>query len=100
MIYLNLNLRNPWGKDNFKSIKTWHGSTFVPNKYWEVQVIRCYNFLRFEFAVTMREDHAGVNLELGLFGYEIHFTVYDNRHWDYDNNCWVKYEEDQDSGRT
>lgn len=93
MIYLNLNLRNPWAEnDFFKNIKTWHGSTFVTNKYWEIQILRNDNWLRFEFGFTIREDHAGLNLELGLFGYEIHFTIYDNRHWDYINNRWEKYE--------
>lgn len=94
MIYLNLNLRNPWAKDDFfKSIKTWFGRTPISHKYWEIQIIRCYNLLRFEFELSIRQDHAGLNLELGLFGYEIHFTIYDNRHWDYINNRWEKYEE-------
>lgn len=94
MIYLNLNLRNPWAGDNsFKNIKTWHGSIPIPNKYWEVQILHNDNWLRFEFEFTIRQDHSGANLELGLFGYEIHFTIYDNRHWDYENNCWEKYEE-------
>jgi hypothetical protein len=92
MIYLNLNLRSPWGGD-FKNIKVWHGKTPIPNKYWEVQIIKNDNWLRFEFDFTIQQDHAGINLELGLFKYEIHFTIYDNRHWNYTNNSWEKYEE-------
>lgn len=88
MIYLNLNLRNPWWMERFADIKTWHGSTPMKNKYWEIQVIKTDNLFRFEFEFTIRQDHAGMNLELGLFGYEIHFTIYDNRHWDYENGQW------------
>lgn len=88
MIYLNLNLRNPWWVERFADIKTWHGSTPMKNKHWEIQVIKNDNLFRFEFEFTVRQDHAGVNLELGLFGYEIHFTIYDNRHWDYEKDQW------------
>lgn len=91
MIYLNLNLRNPRSID-FENIKCWSGPTPVKNKFWEVQMIRNNNWLRIEFEFTVKQDHAGMNLELGLFGYEIHFTLYDNRHWDFENNCWKVYD--------
>ena len=64
------------------------GDTPINHKHWEVQVIKCNNLFRFVFEVTTQQDHAGINLELGLFGYEAHFTFYDSRHWDTDNNCW------------
>ena len=91
MIYFNINLRHPGWVERFKSIWHRHGSTFIPNKFWEVQVIKNDNLLRIEFEWSIRQDHAGINLELGLAGYEIHFTVYDHRHWDYENKRWVKY---------
>lgn len=91
MIYFNVNLRNPWGSD-FKSLKVWAGKTPVPNKFWEVQIIKNDNWLRIEFEFTVRQDHAGVNLELGLFGYEAHFTIYDNRHWNDDEGRWEIYD--------
>lgn len=89
MIYFNFNLRNPWWSERFQNIKCWQGSTPIKNKYWEVQIIKNDNLFRFEFSFTIREDHAGPNLELGLLGYEIHFTIYDNRHWDYEQGRWV-----------
>jgi hypothetical protein len=91
MIYLNINLRHPAWAERFKNIWHRHGVTFVPDKHWEVQVIKNDNLLRFEFGWTVRQDHAGINLELGLLGYETHFTIYDHRHWDYENKCWAKY---------
>lgn len=91
MIYLNVNVRNPWWGDRFKSFSTWHGSTPFKHKYWELQYLKSDNLLRFEFGFTIREDHAGLNLELGLFGYEIHFNIYDHRHWNYEQGKWVEY---------
>jgi hypothetical protein len=91
MIYVNFNLRNPkWG-DRFKNIKCWAGETLIKHKYWEVQVIKCDNLFRFVFEFTTQQDHAGVNLELGIFGYEVHFIFYDNRHWNNENKCWEIY---------
>jgi hypothetical protein len=90
MIYLNINLRNPWSSV-FKNI--WHraGETIFKHKYWEIQVIKSDNWFRFEFGFTIHQDHAGVNIELGLLSYEVHFTLYDNRHWNYEKNTWEVY---------
>lgn len=98
MIYFNINIRNPRWRDRFENIKCWTGSIPIPHKYWEVQAIKNDNLLRVEFGITSQQDHAGVNLELGLLGWEIHFTVYDNRHWDFDNGCWMIYD-DKNGGR-
>lgn len=87
MIYFNINIRNPWW-DRFRNIRNWHGSTPFKNKHWEVQIIKSDNLLRCEFEFTTRQDHAGCNLELGFLGYEIHFTFYDNRHWNYEEGRW------------
>ena len=90
MIYFNVNIRNPRWWDRFESIRTWTGNTPIKNKFWEVQVMKSPELLRFEFEFTTQQDHAGINLELALLGYHIGFTFYDNRHWDYENNCWME----------
>ena len=92
MIYFNINIRNPRWWNRWNNIKSWAGATPIPNKFWEVQITRGPELLRVEFEFTVQQDHAGVNLELGLAGYCLHFTVYDNRHWDIDNNRWVQYD--------
>lgn len=91
MIYFNFNIRHPGWWERFNNIKCWAGETFVKYKYWEIQVIKNDNLLRVEFEWTIKQDHAGVNLELGLFGYEIHATIYDNRHWNTEENRWMIY---------
>ncbi len=93
MIYFNFNIRNPGWCERFANIKCWMGETFVKHKYWEIQVIKNDNLLRVEFEWTVKQDHAGVNLELGLLGFEIHATIYDNRHWNTDENRWMTYDE-------
>ena len=92
MIYCNINIRNPNWWERFANIKNWHGRTPIKNKFWEIQIIKNDNLLRVEFEFSIKQDHAGINLELGLLGFEIHFTVYDNRHWNYEENCWAKYD--------
>lgn len=92
MIYFNINIRNPFWVDRFDNLYCKSGPTFWKNKYWEIQIIKNDNLLRYEFEFTIRQDHAGANLELGLFGYEIHFTIYDCRHWNYKLGKWENYD--------
>jgi hypothetical protein len=40
---------------------------------------------------TVRQSHGGLGIVLGLFGYNIHFNLYDNRHWDVETNDWEVY---------
>ena len=95
MIYFNFSIRNPYWWNRWESIKTWVGDTPWKHKHWEVQTMKVPELFRIEFNWTVREDHAGVNLELGLFGYQIDFSFYDSRHWDYEKNCWEIYKDDE-----
>ena len=89
MIYFNINLRNPWWAERFENIWNTSGSIPIKHKYYEVQIIKNDNLFRVEFGFTIKEDHAGVNLEFGILGYEIHFTIYDHRHWNYKEDRWM-----------
>jgi hypothetical protein len=46
------------------------------------------------FNWTVRQDHAGLDIDLGLFGYNIHFNFYDNRHWNSEEGRWMRYTEE------
>lgn len=35
------------------------------------------------------KDHGGLEVSLALFNYQLAFNLYDSRHWDYDNDCWI-----------
>jgi hypothetical protein len=87
MIYINLTIRNPWS-DRFEHVKAWSGQLFF-NKAWEIEIYRSDTIAEFESKFTIREDHAGVMLGLGLFSYTIRTQFYDTRHWDYAEKKWV-----------
>jgi hypothetical protein len=49
----------------------------------------------FEFMLTWTRkcDHAGPSFLFSIFRTVFfNIQIYDNRHWDYDNNCWEKYD--------
>lgn len=94
MIYFNVNIRNPKWWNRFENMHCRMGETFIKHKYWEFEILKNDNLFRIEFEITTMQDHAGVNLELGLLGYELHFTIYDNRHWNAEEGRWMVYTEE------
>ena len=95
MINLILQITNPWSKGKFKSLFCYFGR-FSEHKAWEVQLIEGVDTVaEVRFNWTLCEDHAGVELELGLFGYEFNAKVYDTRHWDHEVKDWEVYNEDE-----
>ena len=92
MISFNFNLRNPWS-NTFKNLWCCSYSTPFKNKFIELEITKDFTLVSFMFNWTIRQSHAGLDLELGLLGYNIHFNFYDSRHWDVENKCWEKYNE-------
>ena len=89
MISLNFNIRNPWSS-TFKNLWCRAYNTPFKNKYIELEFTQDCNLISFMFSYTVRQSHAGLTLEAGLFGYNVHFNFYDNRHWDYARGEWEK----------
>lgn len=91
MINLQFNIRNPWSK-RFHCCKgySWRVSK---HKAIEVELLKTADIVEFNLSVTHRQSHAGVDFELGLFGYNFAFRFYDSRHWDYILNKWETYED-------
>jgi len=87
MISLNFNLRNPWS-NTFKNLWCCVYHTPFKNKFIELEIIHDFTLISFMFNWTVRQSHAGLDIELGLLGYNIHFNFYDNRHWDGKSNRW------------
>lgn len=92
MIYFNLTIRNPWS-DKFEHVLA-RGGRLFKHKAWEFEIYRSDTVAEFETKLSIREDHAGVMLGLGIFSYTIRFQFYDTRHWNYDKKAWETYEED------
>ena len=89
MIYLNLNIHNPWS-NRFGNVCNNTGP-ITKNKTWEIEILKTESLFRSEFQYTIMQDHAGIGIAIGLLGWELHIRVYDNRHWDYENKCWEVY---------
>lgn len=90
MININFNIALPWDQ-KFKNF--WCRAWSMPwtNKFVELEVHTNESLVGFGFDWSTKCDHAGVDIQLSLFGICAHFNFYDCRHWDYDNNCWKMY---------
>ncbi len=91
MINLCFVLSNPFS-NRFGGVYEKSGKTWMPNKFWELGVYKTNSIILFTFNFTIRGDHAGLKFDFGILGLDINFMIYDNRHWDYDNDCWETYE--------
>ena len=86
MIHISFGLSNPWGRpfDNL-----WNRSGLITNhKAWEVELLQTRQVIGFEFSYTRRQSHAGLTVELALFGYSASFMIYDTRHWNPETGAW------------
>lgn len=90
MISLTFNLRNPWS-NTFNNLWSRVYDTPFKNKFIELEVTKDFTLVSFMFNWTVRQSHAGLDLEVGLCGYCAHFQFYDSRHWDTETNSWVVY---------
>ena len=81
MISFNFSLTNPFSQ-KFKNLYC-KGGMITKNKAWEFEVLETSLLVMFDVRYTTRQDHAGLTIGLGLFGYEIQAQIYDIRHWDH-----------------
>jgi hypothetical protein len=92
LIYFQFNLGMPFVKERFKNFycRSWNISK---NKAVELEL--CYyskDLVDIHFDYGRNEDHAGLNIVIGLFGCSFRYQFYDTRHWSYETNDWEKYE--------
>jgi hypothetical protein len=94
ILNLRFELTNPWDKrDYFRNLGCISGK-LIKNKAWELEHSYYSPMLvDADICWTRKQDHAGLRIVLGLLGYGIHVTIYDTRHWDYENNKWTIYEQ-------
>lgn len=63
------------------------------NKHIELEIVQDSTLISFVFNWTVRQSHAGLDLEVGVFGYNAHFNFYDCRHWNSEKNQWYSANE-------
>ena len=63
--------------------------TLSKNKTIEIETYKDKT-VRFEISIRWitKTDHAGLDINIGLFGNTFRINTYDNRHWDYDKEKW------------
>ena len=94
MISFNFNIRNPWS-NTFKNIGFIGYETVFKHKYIEIELYKDSSILSFSFNWSVRQDHAGIEFSLGLFGYTVRYQFYDNRHWNHKEGRWMFYTEEK-----
>jgi hypothetical protein len=93
MINLQFNIRNPWSQ-RFENLWCKSYATPFNHKFVELEFYKVSSLVAFTFNWTVRQSHAGLDLELDLFGYGVHFNWYDNRHWNPAEGRWMRYTEE------
>jgi len=60
------------------------------NKYFELQLdkMRESSYFDFHMKWTKNTHHAGPSIYLEAFGLFLAVDIYDNRHWNYEEECW------------
>lgn len=94
MISFNFNIRNPWS-EQFKNYWSRAWDTPFKHKFIELEFYKDSTLLSIIFVHTIHQSHAGLDIELGLLGYNVHFNFYDNRHWNYEEHRWMIYTEEE-----
>ena len=61
---------------------------FNIDKHGINSITNILNIFGHNIHLTRCEDHAGFRFELTLFGITMMFEIYDNRHWNYDEDRW------------
>jgi hypothetical protein len=80
MIHFDFHLVNPFS-NRWNCVLSKHGLV-TENKAWEANVYKTHSILSIGFSLSLRTDHAGLRLQMGLVGYELELQFYDTRHWD------------------
>jgi len=78
----------------FKNLWSWYCATPFKHKFVELELHTTESLVGFNFLWTTRSDHAGLDLQLSLFGICLHFNFYDNRHWNHEAGRYYKYSEE------
>jgi hypothetical protein len=90
MINFNFSIENPWSS-RWDIVLSTH-RLLGQYKAIEFNIYRSNTIVNFEFNLRTRTDHAGLNLHLGIFSYQIEFSLYDTRHWDHEKKEWCSYD--------
>ena len=92
ILNFRIELKNPFDSwDYFNNLGCVSVQLFK-HTAWEIEHTD-YSPMLFDADVrwTHCQDHAGIEIVIGILGYGISFRMYDTRHWDDENNTWSTY---------
>lgn len=90
MIYFNLNLSLPI-KRSQKELY-YFDKPISKNKAFSIQIdYERQMLLSLGFSWVLKQCHSGPNLEFGLLGLSVILNLYDQKHWNYEEDRWEKY---------
>lgn len=91
ILNIRIELKNPFDSwDYFRNFGCVHGDLGLYTA-WELEH-SYYSPLLLDVDVrwTRKQDHAGIEIGLGILGYGVSFRIYDIRHWDGEADAYVK----------
>lgn len=53
------------------------------------------NVIGSSFSWDWKRDHAGIHVDVTLFGVSFAATLYDIRHWDYEKDRWESFDDEE-----
>ena len=86
MINLNFSIGYPFS-DRFEIVAA-TSKLLTKHKAVEANIYGTATIIKLSLAYSIRRDHAGLQIEFGLFGYDCELNFYDTRHWDYKTHQW------------
>ena len=78
MINFNLHISNPWS--NRWSTLFFRNGLLPNHKAWEFNGYNTHHLVEIDFRLSIKGDHPGLFVMLGLFGFALDLSVYDTRH--------------------
>lgn len=96
MINFSFYLNWPWFKESYEWAKDYFYKSWrvTKHKTLEVQISRSGTTLvGGSFRWDTKCDHAGVMFDITLFRRFMHVSFCDNRHWNYEKNRYVNYDD-------
>jgi hypothetical protein len=92
MISFNFYLSNPFSN---RWANVFSRSTNIgKHKAVEFEIFRDNAIVSLMFRLSARQSHAGIMLDIGLFGYSVSVQYYDTRHWNEEAGRYYDYDID------
>lgn len=70
---------------------------FTSNEtFYFLSSINFFGILGYQTSWNKKQNHAGFEFDLTILFLNVCFQIYDNRHWDDENDCWGNHENSLD----